>query len=148
MKRTFKLLLASILAMVAISVQAAPGGIGEAPVILDSANLPVKVLTNGISNAACTNVIDVSRYTSFALGMYFKAPTDVTSNVVATVEKSIDGTKWDAFDTFTIAANGTTQVGGTTNWSIGAYPKLRVTMSTTALYANGITNLVVKWQGK
>jgi hypothetical protein len=53
------------------------------------------------------------------------AATGTSSNITVTVQKSIDGTNWDAYATCAIAASGTNVLAYWTNFIVGAIPRLR-----------------------
>lgn len=136
-----KLILA--LAMLAVAIAApAQDNYWNSAMLFNSESLTAKQLTNGTSSAYCTNTFAVMGK-ELGLQVSMKAPANVSSNITVTVAKSLDGVNWHAWTAFTLAANGTTAATWVTNFTANSVKMVRVDVSTTALYANGLTNCTV-----
>ena len=136
-----KKLLLSLIALAAVAASAQDNY--WAPTMLfSSESLPTKTLTNGTSSAYCTNTYTLAGK-ELGLQVNVKALVYVTSNITVSVSKSLDGVNWHNWTAFSLAANGTTPATWTTNFTANSIKMVRVDVSTTALYGNGLTNVSV-----
>lgn len=88
--------------------------------------------------------------TQLGLQVNFKLVSDTgNSNIVFTIQKSIDDSTWDTLGTITKASNGSNTVTVVTNYNVGAMGYFRISQvdNVNDVASGTLTNIVVKYKG-
>lgn len=132
MKITKLIVLASLLAFTASAQYA----------VIPLTGVPTTIgLATSTNIAASDIIIDCSRQQNVALSLRFKGHVAGNSNVVYTLQKSLQrGSNYTTFATITAAANGTTAVDVSTNYNVAGIGYLKLVTVSSANDAAVITN--------
>lgn len=113
-------------------------------------NIPSILATTITTNLATPAIIDATKQKDVAVQFEFAQMAASTSNVVFTLQRSLDGVRWDSNVTYTVTlpSTGTGLQTFTTNWTLGGvgYMRLVSVANTTALTT--ATNIAVKYAVK
>lgn len=111
------------------------------------ATSPATLATTVTTNLASPPVIECDRQQNVALVFSFNQSGASTSNVVYTLERSVDRSNWDTATTyvFSIPSTGTTRVNYGTNINVGAFRYLRVKTIANSTALTTMTNYGVSY---
>lgn len=137
-------LLAFALVAVTVALLGAPSRLAAAdtvrtapPLLISTESRVSKVLTNTVN---MTNTLDCAGGSNVAFQLNVIATGDCTSNVLVDVYYSVDGSIFELWKSFGVAATSATRTHVITNYAINAVQKVKVVLSTTAITSAPLTN--------
>lgn len=145
-KITMKKIIFAILSLIALPILAQSDYVS----IPTTGYMPATQATTVVTNLANPPVIDCSRQQNVSIQFSFNQSAASTSNVVFTLQKSIDRLTWDTNQVYTISipSTGTARVDAITNLNVGGARYLRVSRIANDTALTTMTNFGIQYSIK